>query len=419
MTLFDNTYSYQQNLLESTTLSKDVTYSDAKNDRLHRWYPYLEGYSEKFIQNVLKNFGRQPQTIFEPFAGTGTVPVYCQKQNIHSIYSEVNPFLRELIDLKLVVLQLNKLKRNHLIVELKKIYTDLLNLIRCCETNNQLITTYKASFEGSIYFNEKNLENILRFSTFINQQNRLLVPFLRIAGAEALLPSSNLKRNGDIRFKKTPQEIANTTDFVEKVQRNLWLMIDDLINCPVLDNQATVQSFENAKTYNENISNLIDCIITSPPYLNGTNYIRNTKLELWFLGYLTQKSELAIFRKAVVTSGINDVTAPLKKLDLESVHQLTANEALKYDQRIPKMINDYFYDMNLVIEHAFKYLKSGGMIFMDIGDSIYANVHVPTDIILMELFKKNGFHVLDNVLLRGRRSKNGDALHQTLIIATK
>ena len=24
-------------------------------------------------------------------------------------------------------------------------------------------------------------------------------------------------------------------------------------------------------------------VITSPPYLNGTNYFRNTKIELWFL----------------------------------------------------------------------------------------------------------------------------------------
>lgn len=417
MTLFDNID--KQNFLESTTLSKDVTYLDAKNDRLHRWYPYLEGYSEKFIQNILKNFEQKPQTIFEPFAGTGTVPVYCQKHNINSIYSEVNPFLRELIELKLFVQRLDKTKRYEIITELKNISSNLSRLIGLYEPSNKLILTYKASFEGSVYFNEKNLENVLRFSSLIDKQNPIVIPFLRFAGTEALLPSSNLKRNGDIRFKKTPQEIANTSDFIEKVQRNLWLMIDDLLNYRVVDNDTQILSFENAKNYNEQIINSVDAVITSPPYLNGTNYIRNTKLELWFLGYLSQKSELAVFRKEVVTSGINDVTAPIKKLDLESVNQLTANEALKYDQRIPKMINDYFYDMNLVIQNFYAYLKTGGMVFLDIGDSIYANVHVPTDIILIELFKNNGFHVLDNVVLRSRRSKNGDAIRQTLIIATK
>ena len=417
MTLFDNTY--KQNILESTTLSRDVTNSTAKNDRLHRWYPYLEGYSENFIQNVLKNFHQKPQTIFEPFAGTGTVPVYCQKQGINSIYSEVNPFLRELIELKINVLGLNKAERSDIIKELKNIYSNLPNLINAYEANNNLLATYKASFENSVYFNQKNFDNVLRFGSLIEHQNPTIIPFLRIAGAEALLPSSNLKRNGDIRFKKTPQELANTTDFIEKIQRNIWLMIDDLLNCRVVENGNKTLVFDNAKTYTSEIINTVDCVITSPPYLNGTNYIRNTKMELWFLGYLTQKSELAIYRKEVVTSGINDVTAPVKLLNLESVNQLTANAALKYDQRIPKMINDYFYDMDLVIQNLYAYLKLGGMVFMDIGDSIYANVHVPTDIILIELFKNNGFHVLDNVLLRKRTSKNGEAVRQTLIVATK
>lgn len=417
MTLFDNTY--KKNITQSPTLSKDVTYSDAKNDRLHRWYPYLEGYSEKFVQNILKSSEQNPRTIFEPFAGTGTLPIYCKKNNINSIYSEVNPFLRELIELKLSTLKYNQAKRIEIIKDLKNLNTDLPNLVKQHQANKELILTYKATFENSLYFKEENWESILCFSTLIEKQNTTVIPFLRFAGAEALLPSSNLKRNGDIRFKKTPQEIANTTDFIEKVQRNLWLMIDDLLNCRVVENDAQILSFENAKTYKGQICNSVDCVITSPPYLNGTNYIRNTKLELWFLGYLTKKSELAVFRKEVVTSGINDVTAPIKKLDLESVNQLTSNEALKYDQRIPKMINDYFYDMDIVIQNLYAYLKIGGMVFMDIGDSIYANVHVPTDIILIELFKNNGFHVLDNVLLRNRRSKNGDAVRQTLIIATK
>ena len=36
----------------------------------------------------------------------------------------------------------------------------------------------------------------------------------------------------------------------------------------------------------------ISAIITSPPYLNGTNYFRNTKIELWFLRYLQYENDL-------------------------------------------------------------------------------------------------------------------------------
>ena len=48
----------------------------------------------------------------------------------------------------------------------------------------------------------------------------------------------------------------------------------------------------------------IDAVITSPPYLNGTNYFRNTKLELWFLKELTNKNSLRLFRDDALTSAI-------------------------------------------------------------------------------------------------------------------
>jgi len=38
-----------------------------------------------------------------------------------------------------------------------------------------------------------------------------------------------------------------------------------------------------------------DLILTSPPYLNGTNYFRNTKLELWITGFLENEAELGKF----------------------------------------------------------------------------------------------------------------------------
>ena len=41
--------------------------------------------------------------------------------------------------------------------------------------------------------------------------------------------------------------------------------------------------------------------------LNGTNYIRNTKLELWFLGKLKSENDLRVLRDEILTSGINDV----------------------------------------------------------------------------------------------------------------
>ena len=83
------------------------------------------------------------------------------------------------------------------------------------------------------------------------------------------------------------------------------------------------------------------------------------------------------------------------------------------------MIKDYFFDMNIVIAIFYKYLKNGGFVFLDIGDSVYAKQHIPTDLILLELFKKNGFTIVENLKLRDRRSKGGMIVKQCLLVLKK
>ena len=56
----------------------------------------------------------------------------------------------------------------------------------------------------------------------------------------------------------------------------------------------------------------VDAVVTSPPYVNGTNYFRNTKVELWFLRCLKSSADLRLFRDKAVSAGINDVSMSRK-----------------------------------------------------------------------------------------------------------
>ena len=91
----------------------------------------------------------------------------------------------------------------------------------------------------------------------------------------------------------------------------------------------------------------IDTVVTSPPYVNGTNYFRNTKIELWFLRCLTQKSDLTRFRAEALTAGINDVTVAKTSSEnhpeVEKIVSILKDHA--YDSRIPRMINGYFNEI--------------------------------------------------------------------------
>jgi hypothetical protein len=53
---------------------------------------------------------------------------------------------------------------------------------------------------------------------------------------------------------------------------------------------------------------------------------------------------------------------------------------------------------------------------VDIGDSIYNGVHVPTDDLLVEVAESLGFRTIERVHLRNRVSKGGKAVRQQLLV---
>ncbi|MDM1521725.1 DNA adenine methylase [Empedobacter sp. 225-1] len=408
-------------ILSNNELSKDVTYKNAKNNPIQNWFPYLEGFAENFIDSIFKSTNREVKFVYEPFSGTGTVPFYCKKNNINVYYSEVNPFLISLTNMKVELLQLEDSDLEQLNIDLSYLINNIEQLIENQKENTVLKDTYLDTFKKSIYFNESNFSNILKFKNLIDSyKNNLLSQILNISVCYSLLACSNLKRSGDIRFRKG-KELDQIQEIIPTVYEKLITISKDIINLKkeFSINKSFVANNNNSKEFIPDIENKIDLIVTSPPYLNGTNYIRNTKLELWFCGALKKQSDLNYFRKEVVTSGINDVTKNEKYIEIPRLEKILNDKGLWYDQRIPKMIRDYFYDMNIVIENFSKYLKNDGYVFLDIGDSIYANNHIPTDEILIDIFKAHNFNIIDNVLLRERRSKSGQIVKQTLIIAKK
>jgi hypothetical protein len=406
-------------LAESLTISKDVTFKNAKTERIHRWFPYLEGFAEKFIQDLIFGSGLNPRSIYEPFAGSGTLPVYCQNNNVDVYFSEVNPFLHHLIQLKLDLLALNLRDRELLISELDMLIEGFDSKVLSSRPSESLQNSYLKVFGDSKYFADENFDHVLRLRTVIDEiSNPYIQEVIQIAACEALLHSSYLKRAGDIRYKKA-SEYHQIKRFNSRVVENLQVIKSDLAVFEDLPSSSKKYYSANAKQFDPHIQNQIDVVITSPPYLNGTNYIRNTKLELWFLGYLKEKKDLNYYRKEVITSGINDVGSELKTIKLDTLDSILADKSLWYDKRIPKMINDYFFDMRLVFRNMFLYMREGGKAFIDIGDSVYGGIHIKTDEILIELLKSEGFKYIDNIRLRERRSKGGQMVKQTLIVVEK
>ena len=124
-----------------------------------------------------------------------------------------------------------------------------------------------------------------------------------------------------------------------------------------------------------------------------------------------------MFHSKGIVAGINNVS---KRTNIELILPIVKPyiEMLKpvsYDERIPKMVAGYFRDMDKVIEKLSISVKNGGFFTMDIGDSQFAGVHIPTHQILSEICSDYGFRLYDEEVLRQRHSKNGMILSQRLL----
>ena len=397
-----------------------VTFKGGRKEPFARWYPYLEGYSTQFVESILERYAPNAQTILDPFAGTGTTAFTASQLNRTAYFCEINPVLQFMSLTKIRVRRLKPSQRFTLAQELVQAKGTLKKLEKFPQ-NSILHQTYKQAFDNSLFFCEPVYDQVLRASSWIDEvalENPMLADLITVATLSALVPASRMKRAGDLRYKTATELERQTVPLVEGIRRNINQMVHDIRDDVEGLKTEPLLICENARSL-DNIPSLgIDAVITSPPYVNGTNYFRNTKIELWFLRCLKEKKDLRAFRAASLTAGINDVTvAKMPVLSHPDVQKIVSKlEQYAYDSRIPRMIASYFSEMTDIFREIRSHLTPDATIAIDIGDSCYAGIHVPVDGLLSACLQKLGFVQEDYVTLRKRKSRGGMLLKQSLLV---
>lgn len=396
--------------MDTKTKKKAGTFQLNKLEPIHNWYSYVEGYSSCLVVDELNKLDNHNiKSLYDPFGGTGTTPLVGVQNNIKSYYSESNPFMLTVIDAKINAVK-NLIDNNIKSKYLKDFY----NRIEAMplEYNDELITW--DGFEK--YFNQDVLYKVLtikdEISKVIDCDSKKI---LMVALSSIIVPVSNTIRNGDLRYITEKEISKKNYDVKEQFLKKLAVIIDDIENSGNTINSKATKASEDAR--NIELTNEIDCIITSPPYLNGTNYIRNTKLELKLNDFVITEEDLPKFHSKGIIAGINNVSRRNKivnRLDFIDKY-IKELEPVVYDSRITKMVIGYFNDMDKVIEKLALSMKDNGIFILDIGDSQFAGVHIPTHDVLTTICENHGFVKYDETVLRERRSKNNMILSQRVL----
>ena len=386
------------------------TFSLNKGESIHGWYSYLEGYSSCLIDDLIMEIGPENiHSICDPFCGTGTTALVASSHGIKSYYCETNPFMQNVVEAKI-----NRVKRLRDSGVGSKYLKDFLKVVE--EFNYQIsfgLDTW-GGFEK--YYEPAVLCQLIELQKAVNsiadEDTREIALVLL---ASVTVRASRMQRQGDLRFAKEGEKKDSDRDIIKNFIEKIKIAIADIDDnvCPTL--AETIRLADDARDIKA--ESQIDCVITSPPYLNGTNYIRNTKLELKLAGFIEDESDLPKFHSKGIIAGINNVSKRHGDIEVlkEVAPYLGQLNPVAYDKRIPLMVAGYFYDMSKVIEKLSHAIKNGRYFIMDIGDSQFAGVHIPTHSILASICSSYGFELYQEDVLRERRSKNGMMLSQRLL----
>lgn len=387
------------------------TFLPNKNEHIHSWFGYLEGYSKTLVETEIEKLS-DIQSIYDPFGGSGTTPLVTMLNGMNAYVSEANPVMNYIIQVK-TISSFNIAKSTQKLQILFEYFEKL--MIELKNFNPDIIKSDDfGSFEK--YFTEINLKQIIFYKSFVETiPDTDVKNIFNIALAGITISVSKMIRRGDLRFAKG-KEIEKTSKPLEiEIIQKLKTIISDLEELPTENiGTCTILSRDVRDVKEEN---LVDAVITSPPYLNGTNYIRNTKLELKLLDFIKTEKELGELHKTGIVAGINNVSKnnsnylPRKNI-VKLYNDLTQ---VAYDKRIPKMVAGYFNDMADVFRILSNVIKNDGYFIMDIGDSQFAGIHVKTHDILIEIAADFGFHLYENEIIRSRKSKSGFELTQRIL----
>lgn len=402
-------------------LGKHGTFSPNLIESIHRWYPYIEGFSSTFVETLINKWSEGAKSIFDPFAGTGTTLTVGAINNIKGFYSEINPFMQLVINCKT-----NHLKRIVLNNEQSQLRDYFTHIIEFAEKNQvsqeSAEDTLNKTFPGRPFFVNSRLVQIvsLKNAVFkVEPSKEYFRDMARLALGSIGVLSSEMKRASDLRYRREKELLPESFNVFDQFKEKVAQIINDLSGN--LSDMTPTQFVGSNALHKNELENEIDLIITSPPYLNGTNYFRNTKIELWLTGLIQHEKELVQFNREAMIAGINNVSKksrPIKKFDfVEEV--ATKLDEVAYDKRIPTLVRGYCSDSEMWIENCKRMLSDGGKLVIDIGDSKFAGIHVPTDKFLIEIAGKVGLQHIDTELVRKRNSNDGTELKQVLLAFEK
>ena len=388
---------------------RDLAFSSNRSEPVHRWVPWIAGYSRQFVESAIDTHMDGPGAVLDPFAGVGTTLVEADRKGHESVGFEINPYAAFAARTKLAAHLVDTVLLRDAIGAFERFARD------AGRQGREPRATPPAGFSTRAVFYSPDVQwKVLTAHDFIaDLSDYLVADFFRLAFASTMVTYSNYSYEPSLGRKATAgrPDVDDYPVFKELADKLTIMAADADFWRRDRDNRQErrgkihgVSFFEFHKAVERGS---IDLLITSPPYLNNYHYNRNTRPHLYWLGFCNSPKDFKKLERknfgtywqtardmapvpldsAIANGEIDALVAELRILNPEKGiygGQGWANYAVLY-----------FNDCLRFAEGMKWCLRPGATALIVIGNSILQGIPVPTDRFLAEIAERAGMTVVD------------------------
>ena len=381
---------------EAPGLRDAVNFDESSTSAVHRWFRYREGFSPAILDKLSGH-----QRVFDPFCGCGTTLIEAKRRGISAVGTDVNP----------LAVFIAKVKTQNYTAKHGR---DFEIWAQRATQGRNVWPEPKMSLLPKL-FQPEALNELLKLRAGLEAcEDKKVRDLLQLCWLNILESCSNIFKEGNgLKYrnkKRQPGKYATVPDaiwipryfgqsirtFVRKRWRDQCLFVAGDLQQLGQRGKSEIKILERScldATIRDEVPSC-DASVFSPPYANRFDYFEAFKIELWMGNFVSSPEQMGELRKRSMRNNLTVQSGKVRERDdLEALLDLMDENASSVQMGIRETLRGYFDDISLLAKNLRAVLAPGGKVLCVVGNSAYAGVLVPTDLLCGVIFREAGLTV--------------------------